>query len=176
MTLIMHHSGHAGYGMADSVPRTRGASSMLGNTDVNLSYRHGGDLGGYPPDSKRYLSAYGRGVDLWPELTLDYETATGRLYAVENAPGRESDKRDRLVDKAVEAVTIAGDWELNYTGLQDAIGGDKGNRVKAISAAVKSGRLIKKQDGRSMLYALPGASGASTKQKVGGAKSSAKKG
>lgn len=154
-TLIPHHAGHAnGEDMADAVPRTRGASSMLGNTDANLGYRHGGKLGAMPPDSRRYLSALGRGVEVWPELTLDYESATGRLYAIENAPGREADRSERLADKAVNAVAEAGDWKLNNKALKEAIGGNSADRSKAIAAALKAERITSKVEGRETLYAL----------------------
>jgi hypothetical protein len=154
--LIMHHSGHAAMGQADSVPRARGASSMLGNTDANIGYRHGGDLGAMPPDSRRYLSALGRGVEVWPELTLDYEYTTGRLYAIENAPGRNADKLSRLADKAVSAVAQAGDWNLNNGELKEAIGGNAADRSKAISAALREGRIISRSEGKGKqtFYAL----------------------
>jgi AAA domain-containing protein len=168
MVLLMHHSGHAAVGQADSVPRARGASSMGGNTDANLSYRHGGSPGSYAPNSRRYLSAMGRGVDV-PELTLDYESGTGRLYVIEDAPGREADKLDGVVQKAVEAVTLAGDWVLNNIELQEAIGGNAAVRRRAITAALDDGAIISRSDGtgKPTLYALPGAtSGNGGKQRV----------
>lgn len=157
MALIMHHSGHAGVGMADSIPRSRGASSMLGNTDANIGYRHGGELGSMPPSSRRYMSALGRGVEVWPELTLDYDPATGRLHVVEDAPGREADKREQLSSLAVDAVTMAGDWVLNYTTLKAAIGGNTAKCQRAISEATSQGKIITKTEGKgkATLYALP---------------------
>ena len=155
-TLLIHHSGHPAPGQSDAVPRTRGASSMMGNPDATLSYRHGGDLGTAPPagDSLRYLSAFGRGVDV-PELTLDYEYGTGRLYALEDAQGRKADKSARHIDNVLDILAQYKDWELNSSALREAVGGGNNDR-NAISAAIKSGRIITKrgEDGKSVLHAL----------------------
>jgi hypothetical protein len=158
LVLIIHHSGHPGQGQADSVPRARGASSMMGNTDANLSYRHGGDLGTAPHDSLRYLSAFGRGVDV-TELTVDFDNGTGELFVVEDSLGRSEDKKarkiDQLVDKAVECVRAAGDWELNNGALKAAIGGHGKDANTAIREALKAGEIIsKKGDNNATLYAL----------------------
>jgi AAA domain len=168
MVLLIHHTGHPAVGQSDATPRARGASSMGGNTDANLSYRHGGSLGSYAPNSRRYLAAMGRGVDV-KELTLDYDSGSGRLYVVENAPGRDVDKLGEVVEKAVDAVTIAGDWKLNNAELQDAIGGNADARRKAIKAALNDGLIISRSDGigKPTYYALPGATtGNGGKQRV----------
>jgi hypothetical protein len=150
---IPHHTGH-GIAGQDGMPRARGASAMLGGTDVNLSYRHGGELGGYPPDDRRYLSGFGRGIDL-REVTLDFDAATGRLFALSEAPGREADREDRLATKAVDALALSGEPRLNSTALQEAIGGNAAGRMKAINASVRAGLIVREKDGRIVWYSLP---------------------
>jgi len=155
-TLIIHHSGHAGVGEGDAVPRARGASSMMGNTDCNLFYRHAGGLGEMPPDTLRFLSAFGRGVDV-PEITLDYDESTRHLSADNSAPDRKHTKLYFDIDRAVQAVEEAGDWELNKTQLKAAMGGHAAGRDPAIDAAVRDGRLITKKipGNKAVLYGLP---------------------
>lgn len=156
-TLIIHHSGHADAGMHDAIPRARGSSAMLGNTDANINYRHGGDLGQAPPDSRRYLSAFGRGVDV-PEMTLEFDRNSGQLYEIASASGREGDRLERGIDRAVAAVEDAGNWVLNKTRLKNAMGGSNTGKDAVIEEAIRSGRLIARSDAKTstgMLFGVP---------------------
>lgn len=152
-TLLIHHSGHAASGQEDSIPRARGASSMMGNTDCNISYYHSGDLGSSPPNSLRYLSAFGRGIDQH-EISLDFDKRTGRIFVVDGA-SRYRDILDRYIDLAVAAIEEAGQWVLNRTELKAAIGGHAGNRDKVINSAVSTGVIIARKDGKATVYAIP---------------------
>jgi len=156
-TLLIHHSGHAGVGMDDAVPRARGASAMMGNTDCNIAFRHAGGLGEMPPDNYRYLSAFGRGVDLYPELSLEYDEYTRKYSVDDSAPSRKQTKLEFDIDRAVAAVEEAGDWELNKASLKSAMGGSNSNKDAAIDAAVRNGRLqVRQKPGsRAMFYAIP---------------------
>jgi len=127
---------------------------MLGNTDANLNYRHGGDLGSTPPDSRRYLSAFGRGVDV-KELTVDYDAGNGELFVDDSAVGRSEARLERLIDKVVEAVDNAGPWVLNNGGIRSAIGGSGRDHGPAIAAALRDGQIISMQKGNSIVYAIP---------------------
>jgi hypothetical protein len=154
-TLILHHAGHPVMGQTDGMPRARGASSILGNSDANIGYRHSGDIGEIPPDSRRYISAFGRGISLWPELTLDYEYNTGTLHVVSDSKGREYDKMEHGIEQVVNAIEQAGPWNLNTTSLKEYIDGQSGFRAKVISAAERSGDIVSKPSGRnSKVFAL----------------------
>ena len=154
--LIIHHSGHAGAGMDDMIPRARGASAMMGNTDCNLTYRHAGALGEMPPDSRRYLSAFGRGIELWPELTLEYDYGNGSLYTVEGAPGRKGDRLERGIEQIIAAIQEAGDAELNNSDLREYMIGTASDKSAAIKAALRSGRIKteKKPGSNALFYSL----------------------
>jgi hypothetical protein len=155
-TLIMHHSGHAAAGEIDPMPRARGASSILGNSDANIGYRHGGEMGAIPPDSRRYISAYGRGVSLWPELTLDYEYSSGRLFVVDDAPGRDYDQMEHGIEQVISAIEEAGPWILNTTALKDFVDGQSGYKAKVVSYAVRAGKIMFKPTGRGgKVFATP---------------------
>lgn len=77
LVLIAHHTGFS----EDGADRARGASAMMDNPTVNLAYRHSGDYNALiPPDSKRYLSGFGRGGAI-DEFEIEYLPLTRRLYA-----------------------------------------------------------------------------------------------
>jgi|SRR5215469_1355818 len=155
-TLLMHHSGHAESGNEDTIPRARGASAMLGNTDVNINYRHGGKLGEVPPDSYRYLSAFGRGVEV-SEITVGYDKGTGRLYMDECAQTRQESRIDRGIDNAVAVIEEAGNWVLNKGDLKKAMKGSSNDKDAIIDTAVQDGRLVtrRKAGSTAILYGIP---------------------
>ena len=72
---LAHHTGFA----EDSADRARGASAMMDNPDVNMTFRHNGYHGGVPPDDKRYLSAFGRDVEV-DEFEIDYDRTNRFLF------------------------------------------------------------------------------------------------
>ncbi|WP_100523156.1 AAA family ATPase [Mycobacteroides abscessus] len=77
--LIVHHTGYS----EDGGNRARGASAMMDKPDVNVTYRYNTGEGSHtdaPTDNKRYLSAFGRDVDV-PEFEIDYNTRVRRLAA-----------------------------------------------------------------------------------------------
>ncbi|MGY4648389.1 AAA family ATPase [Mycobacterium sp. URHB0021] len=114
VVVLVHHSGHAGDG------RHRGTSAMLGNPDVLLEYRHGGDHGSLPPDNKRYLRAFGRRIDL-PETAIDWNSATGELTVSPEGGSRADNRQLELAKKAARVVWQA-DEKLNQTKLLEAMG------------------------------------------------------
>jgi hypothetical protein len=159
-TLIMHHAGHPAAGNSDAIPRSRGTSAMQGNPDGLLAYRHGGDLGSFPPDSLRYLSGFGRGVDL-SELTLDYKADTGQLYVVSDSPSqRDSDKMDSRARKAAEALALeltdSGDTELNAGEFDRLITGSKSEKVAVRVTAVRAGYVVARAGSGHTKFYSPG--------------------
>ncbi len=135
VTIIVHHAGHASVAEADGIPRSRGTSAMMGNPDVLVSYRHSGGMGEKPPDSRRYLSAFGRNVD-FPEITIDFEDSTQRLYQVSDSGGRDSDRTRRQAVVVHEKCKLAGQ-RLKTGDLKKALGtGREADKVAAIEYAV----------------------------------------
>jgi hypothetical protein len=139
VVFVPRHTGHAGQGEGDSMPRGRGASVTYGTVGASFTYRHGGNLGDSPPDDRRYLSGFGRGVDLRPEITLDYEPATGRLFRVDSA-GRKGDQIMRLAYKAADAVAMHS-GPINSTKLKRAMGGRPASALEGIGMAVDDGLI-----------------------------------
>ncbi len=117
VAVIVHHSGHAGEG------RARGTSAMMGNPDALIEYRHNGDHGELPPDSKRYLRAFGRRVNQ-PEIRLDWDPATGELYVDAEGGSRRDDRLRALAVKAWSALKTAAPTEMpmNQGQLLEAMG------------------------------------------------------
>lgn len=117
VAVIVHHTGHAGDG------RARGTSAMMGNPDVLVEYRHGGDLGQLPPDNKRYLRAFGRRVNL-SERTLSFDPATSELFVDGSGRGRAEDRQRALAMEAWHALKQAPSESLplNQGQLLEAMG------------------------------------------------------
>ncbi|RZL78261.1 MAG: hypothetical protein EOP32_22325 [Rhodococcus sp. (in: high G+C Gram-positive bacteria)] len=128
--IIPHHAGHNDN--EDWTPRARGTSAMKGNPDVTLMYRHGGKYGDRPPDSKRYLSAYGRDVDLL-EITLNRDPETGVLFVDESSSGRSEDKLEAVGLRLANAV-----WNKLPAGEEWL---SKGDAEKLLRADNKDKRL-----------------------------------
>lgn len=95
---ILHHTGYS----EDGAERARGASAMMDNPDVNLTYRHGGPQGSAAPDNKRWLAANGR-IEPIPEFELDFKLSGRKLFAT----GSGNKRGD--VDARSKAVLI---WEM----------------------------------------------------------------
>lgn len=94
---ILHHTGYS----EDGADRARGASAMMDNPDVNLTYRHSGLQGGAAPDSKRWLSANGR-IEPVAEFEIDFSLSGRKLFAT----GTGNKRGD--IDRRKKAVLI---WE-----------------------------------------------------------------
>lgn len=147
LVVIAHHTGHAGN-------RARGASAMMGNPDVLLSYTHRGQLGESPPDSIRFLDGLGRDVEL-DTVEIDFESERHRLFATDSGRSRESSKADQL--KMIAARKV---WELDRelkTGDFYAVLGwsQQGANAKEYGAAIKAataeGYVKSTKDGRMKL-------------------------
>lgn len=129
VTVLVHHSGHGGEG------RARGTSAMMGNPDVLVEYRHGGEHGELPPDHKRYLRAFGRRIDQ-PNVTLSYNPATLELYVDENGGSREENQEKQLALDIWAALKKA-DKPLNQGDLLLAAGRKaKGKNTAKARAAI----------------------------------------
>jgi hypothetical protein len=164
--LIAHHAGYS----EDSGNRARGASAMMDKPDVNITYRYMADEGSYtdaPTDRKRYLSAFGRDVEV-PEFEIGYNIRTRHLRATGGGSRAES-AVDRYALKAYDAVvahTYArqqdgadGVAEMNAGDLAEKAGLSKtsqqsGKFRQGRDAAVQQGWLHARRQGTSVFYSL----------------------
>jgi hypothetical protein len=117
LVFIAHHTGFS----EDAANRSRGASAMMDNPTVNMTYRHNGDHADKPAGPQRYLKAFGRDVDV-DEFEINYVERTRRLYASgEGSRSDASEKRwalecyDALVDASNKGIP-----ELNSGDLATA--------------------------------------------------------
>jgi hypothetical protein len=104
--LIAHHAGYS----EDGGNRARGASAMMDKPDVNITYRYNVGDGTYtdaPVDNKRYLSAFGRDVDV-REFEIDYNGRTRNLRAT-GGGGRIDAETERQAKRAWEVVLVANE-------------------------------------------------------------------
>jgi hypothetical protein len=150
VVILVHHAGHAPPGESDSKPRARGASSMMGNPDVLISYRHAGGIGEAPSGPARYLSAFGRDVD-FEEITLRFDSATQELRTDTGSKGRKHDALRSLAKRAADVIEDSG--PMNATELKAAMGRAKDeDKVAAIRIAVSGFELIETKKGQAKVY------------------------
>ncbi|MGV0795927.1 AAA family ATPase [Mycolicibacterium elephantis] len=119
LVFIAHHTGFS----EDAANRSRGASAMMDNPTVNMTYRHNGDHADKPTGPQRYLKAFGRDVDV-DEFEISYVERTRRLYA--SGEGSRSDAAEKRwaleCYDALVAATGKGVPELNASDLASACG------------------------------------------------------
>jgi hypothetical protein len=128
-TWIGHHAGHS----EEAGNRARGASAMMDKPDVNIAYRYEVGEGGYtdaPSDSKRFLSAFGRDVDV-REFEIEYQVPTRYLYAT-GGGSRAASSVDRYALKAYDAM-VAYTYEQQQQGVKEVI------ELKAGELSTKAG-------------------------------------
>jgi hypothetical protein len=146
LVVLVHHTGHAN-------DRARGASAMMGNPDVLLSYTHSGHLGDRPPNKLRYLSALGRDVDL-PSTEIDFEPDTNTLFSTNTGTTRMQAKSDTKARQAGAAVWEAhapiktGDLYKLLKWRQDGTA-SKDNKA-ALERAVDKGYIAQQKNGTTV--------------------------
>lgn len=165
-TWIGHHAGHS----EEAGNRARGASAMMDKPDVNIAYRYDVGDGGYtdaPSESKRFLSAFGRDVDV-REFEIEYQVPTRYLYAT-GGGSRAASSVDRYALKAYDVMVgytyeqaqqgnkeIA---ELNAGELSSKAGvaetsKQSGSFRQGREKAVADGWLVQRKKGTSVLFSL----------------------
>lgn len=161
VVVMVHHTGHS----ESAADRARGASAMMGNADVLMTYRHDGKHGALPKSTKRYLSAFGRNVDK-PEFEIDYDAGSGRLNATSSGVTRADAHRVATdAQRRGRAVALwtylkarpAGADPVNKTALLAAMQWPtKGRAATESSAAIElataQGWVIETVSGVSKLY------------------------
>jgi hypothetical protein len=148
--VLIAHTGHLSDDEAEV--RARGAARLMDWADVIWSYRAGNDAS---PD-RRYLSAYGRDVNL-PEVALDFDAAARSLAVVPGAGSRAADRRAALAIEAADAVNAhygATGEPMTKTALEDALArGKAADKRTAIRVAVDEGWVrVEPGANRSLLH------------------------
>lgn len=115
--LIAHHAGYS----EDSGNRARGASAMMDKPDVNMTYRYEVGEGTHtdaPVDDKRYLSAFGRDVDVH-EFEIDYNMRT-RVLRATGGGSRAASAVERYALRAYDAM-VENTYMRKQKGAEDEI-------------------------------------------------------
>jgi hypothetical protein len=141
--MVITHMGHTG-------ERSRGDSRLRDWPDVEWRLVRQDD----DPRSPRFISAYGRDVDI-QEQRLDYESQSRRLTF---AGGTRKDARTTGALEAVRGLLADAQEPLSGRGIKDALAGS-GFGKDAVDAALKLGRDTKRLAWRvgpkaSRLYSL----------------------
>lgn len=132
LVFIAHHTGFS----EDAANRSRGASSMMDNPTVNMTYRHNGDHADKPAGPQRYLKAFGRDVDV-DEFEINYVERTRRLYA--SGEGSRSDAAEkRWALECYDALVDA-----NSKGIPELNSGDLATACKVPSTGRRSDEFRK---------------------------------
>ena len=129
-SFLIHHMGH-------DAERSRGASRLRDWPDAEWQLVRQDDN----PASPRYLSAFGRDVDL-PESRLDYDPGN-RWLAL--AGGSRAEARTAAARAALVKLLTA-EPGLGVRAIEDSLSADHGRNVvrAAMRAAVKDGEVITK--------------------------------
>ncbi len=158
---IGHHSGLS----EEAGNRGRGASAMGDKPDMSMTLRYepGGD-GHYtdaPADTKRYISVYGRDVDV-KEFEIEYDTGT-RIYTATGGGSRAEQSGESWALRIYDAMVVRQKRneppDLNAEELMSEVGvpatsrqsGDvrRGRRI-----AVERGWLVQHSHGKAKLFRL----------------------
>ncbi|MHB8188347.1 MAG: AAA family ATPase [Dermatophilaceae bacterium] len=141
--VLVAHTGHMGDDEAEV--RARGAARLMDWADVIWSYRAGNNAS---PD-RRYLSAYGRDVNL-PEVALDFNASTRSLSLVAGAGSRTADRRASLAVKAADVVAshhATTGQPMNKTALEDALGRGRSDVKRAAISEAAAAGWVRIEDG-----------------------------
>ncbi len=148
--VVTHHMGHG-------AERARGASQLRDWPDAEWRLvREKDDDGEHSPDARRYLTAYGRDVDV-PESLLGYDATTRRLSVAGGS------RKDAAADVAIPDVLEYLRENPGSSGRQiEAALGPMHKREtirKAVIRAVESGR-VETMEGprRAVLHTLSASS------------------
>jgi hypothetical protein len=158
--LILHHAGYS----EDGSGRARGASAMMDKPDVNMTFRYETGRGRQhtdaPTDTKRWLSAYGRDVDV-EEFELDYDRPQ-RRYRATGGGGRTKQAAEREAQRCREViVAFARNGERpTKTALYEELGWPMVGEAKTVSESwyslAKNYQWIKAEKSGTKLLHQPG--------------------
>lgn len=158
---IGHHSGFS----EDAANRACGASAMMGKPDVNMTYRYQIGEGSYtdaPVDARRYLSAFGRDVDV-KEFELSYHRPSRILHATGRGTRADAETERQAENmRTVVAQAAAAGEKPNKGALYGLLGWETSGRAamkfdKYYKHAIHEKRYVKTERGigREVLH-VPG--------------------
>ena len=135
--VVVHHTGHAGQ-------RSRGASRLLDEPDAVWTLTretdsHTGEFSNLDP--VRYLSAYGRDVEMQPEA-LKFDQAT-RLLTLTGQ--NKAQVKEQSIDDLIAGVMKSG-IPMSQSAIRDAVVANGGNNNKSwarLSALIADKTLTK---------------------------------
>ena len=147
--LVVHHAGHGG-------ERSRGASRLLDEPDAvwtltkDSDFAESSDDNPLPALPTRYLSAYGRDVELLPEaLKFDMESRHLTLTGLSRSAMGRND-----VERAI--IGLMSDLRLRTKNeIVKMVKGDRNNAWDACDALIDAGKLVtagKKGGGWNLQY------------------------
>ena len=149
--LIAHHAGHAGQ-------RSRGASRLLDEPDaiwtITKAKAKVEDDDSLMPDDRRFITAYGRDVDL-PESGLDFDPATGKLTILDTSPVtlRRQAQEDTYNQRVVEIMRERGGGLLSQNAITKS-GGNERKLKEALDRLIKAGVVLREQTSSGYLHSL----------------------
>jgi hypothetical protein len=149
--VLISHTGHPPEG--DALPRARGSSRLQDWPDALVTYRYDAEDNELPTSGsgRRYMSAYGRDVDL-SEFSIDYDRGTRRL----SWAGTESRRGNQLgrIEAAVLAA-LAGGARMNQGDLIGAVPGNSDKKKEVLKSMQARGVLdVAKGAHNAWIYSL----------------------
>lgn len=146
--LICHHAGHAGM-------RSRGASRLLDEPDaiwtvtranVGMAQEDADDI--LAADDRRYLTAYGRDVEL-PESGLEFDVTTGKLTLMEGSGATlRKAAKDSIYEGYVMAYLESEGSAKNTREIRSAGGHNEKKMADALNRLVARGEVTRIELGR----------------------------
>jgi hypothetical protein len=151
--LIAHHAGHAGQ-------RSRGASRLLDEPDaiwtITKAQAKVEDDDVLKADDRRFITAYGRDVDL-PESGLDFDATTGRLTILDDSPAllRRKSTQDAYEMKVLDVIRGMGGVNISTRDIIKS-GGREQELKAALDRLVGAGVILRDDlgNGRPTLHSL----------------------
>jgi hypothetical protein len=149
--LIAHHAGHAGQ-------RSRGASRLLDEPDaiwtITKAKAKVEDDDMLTPDDRRFITAYGRDVDL-PESGLDFDPATGKLTILDTSPVtlRRQAQEDVYNQRVIEIMREKGGELLSQNAITKT-GGNESKLKEALKRLVEAGVVLQEKTSNGYLHSL----------------------
>lgn len=141
--LVVHHAGHAGQ-------RSRGASRLLDEPDAvwTLTREGDDDTGEFSRlDPVRYLSAFGRDVEMAPEA-LAFNPVDKSLILT--GQGKAEMKASKVVEAIREALSDGS--AMSRSAICDAVGGKRQRVWDAVEKLVRNGDLVTHNKGRTYVW------------------------
>jgi len=108
-------------GLSESAAnRSRGCAAMMDKPDVNISYRHDGEMGQERAGNKNFMKPEGR-IDAIDELELELSLKTKRLRVTGGGGKAETDARAKAILLWIHLDKLYQDCLANHQGNPDKL-------------------------------------------------------